>query len=313
MALSYSLVCAVFTAFAVKMAWHGRLATTPLDVLDPDFPFLVPGDVLPLPGGQSLSVTSELVRVLAAATLLMLMAGTLVWAGAGIGLLLRRTGGRRLALGLFGLTALLGLWNLAVGVVVVVMSDGDGLEAMARPLAAVTALLVLLPAAAGLPLLGRAARASFAGAGGRASRPLLVPGLTVHFALVAGLLAAAAVTPATFGQPRLLLGPWMVTGGVARLVTFGVAVAHGGAGWLCWSRRAGAYRLSLWLNVVLTTLVAWSALAAGEAALASLAAGLMPAAGVRLAFAVAAVLGGGLVATIRASRRQLTGVPLRTG
>ena len=305
-ALAFSAACAVLAVLLAGSWAAGRPAVTPLEAFHPEVPLLVPGEALPLPWGEALRVTPELVRAMAAVNLLLFAGGALLWAAAGAGLLRLRRWGRGLGLLLFSGTALIGVWNLFIGLVLTLLEGSSAAAAMALPLVAVLLFLVVVPGySAGLllrPAVARAFRESDPGSG----RPAVTTALAIHFALVTVVLAGAAVAPESFGEPRLLVGPWVVGGPAARLLTATLAGVHGVAGWACWRQRRSAYRLSLGLNAAFTMLAALSAATARQPALDLLGAGLLPASAVRGLLVAVAVLGASLVIMVRAARRPLT-------
>ena len=166
--------------------------------------------------------------------------------------------------------------------------------------------LFALPGAAAGVLLRPSVARVFRKPDAAKGRPALVIGLVIHFYLVAVLLAGASVAPPSFGEPRLLLGPWLISGLAARLVSAIMAAAHLGAGVTCWLGGRSAYAQALWLNIGITVLAAVSGLTAGRVALESLGAGLLPAGVVRALLGVATALGLGLIVTVRAARTGLS-------
>lgn len=312
-ALMFGAACAVVTTLLAGRLLAGRPATSPLELLQPETPLLVPGRALPLPWGESLPVTAELVTAVAATQLILFSGATVLWLAAGTGLLRMRRWGRHLALVLFIGTGALGLWNLFIGMLLVVFEGRVALAVMAGPLAVILVLLVALPGILATLLLQPAVARAFHEADSSPARPVLITGLVLHYGLVAVLLAAAAAAPASLGEPRLLLGPWLISGLAARWGTAAVALLHGVAARACWQQRRSAYVLSLGLNGGLTLLALWSVFTARSQVLDLLGAGLLPAATVRGLLVVATLVGGSVVATVWAGRRTLTavGVPSR--
>ena len=305
-ALTFGAACAVISVLLAGRLLAGRPATSPLELLQPETPLLVPGRALPNPWGEPLPVTAELVTAVAATQLVLFGGAAVLWLAAGTGLLRMRRWGRHLALVLFIGTVALGLWNLFIGMVLVVLEGRAAMAVMAGLLAVILVFLVALPGTSAVLLLLPGVARAFREADSSPARPVLITGLVLHYGFVAMLLAAAAAAPASFGEPRLLLGPWLISGVAARLGTAAVALLHGVAARVCWQRRQSAYALSLGLNGALTVLALLSALTARQQALELLGAGLLPAAMVRSLLVVATIVGVSLLATVWAGRRTLT-------
>ncbi|MFQ5669138.1 MAG: hypothetical protein ACE5HD_01310 [Acidobacteriota bacterium] len=307
LALGYALVCLlVFSLLALSWV-RGRPLTTPLQIRDPDLTLLAAGEeVHLLPGGATLLVSRELVRAVAGLNLALFGSAALLWGLAGWSLLGKKAWGRILGFTLFVATTLVGLFNLALGVGFLLA--GGGLPALSlawRPLVWIGVTLVLLPAAAAAALLGKDVRGRFRSSGPELSGSFsfLMAGLTLHFLMVGLILLGAVLAwPESLGQV-VLVGPWFLNGWPARLVSGLVGAGHLVAGCGFLGRKAAAYHLALWMNALLASLMAVSALTGPAAALTDMGGGLLPSQ-IRFLLWAVAVLTAGMVLGVRATRRQ---------
>jgi hypothetical protein len=72
------------------------------------------------------------------------------------------------------------------------------------------------------------------------------------------VLLPGVLVPARFWPAEILLGPWLLIGIPARLVSLLLAAVHAACAWGWWSARPWVVSLSLWLNGGLVISV-WSA------------------------------------------------------
>jgi len=307
-ALAYGLGAGLLTVLMVANWLQGRPITTPVQLLEPDLPILVPGESLALaPGGPSLEVTPALVRIVAAGNIGVFAGACLLWLVTAAGLWQARRRARPLGLILFSALAVVGLFNLLVELVLVIMAGNlealGGAAVVLATFAATLAGLILIPLLPVVLLARPAAAAAFAGGG--PGRPALVLSLVLHFALVALLLLPAALAPATLAPPWVLLGPWPLAGVPARLVLLVAAALHALCGWGWWQGRPWVPTVSFWLNLFLVTAAAGSAALADAPALAALGGGILTPPLARAALVAVAILGGSLLPVVRRAARHL--------
>ncbi|TDI31458.1 MAG: hypothetical protein E2P03_07970 [Acidobacteria bacterium] len=307
-ALAYGLAAGLLAALMLGSWSRGLPITTPVQLLEPGLPFLVPGESLAgFPGGPDLPVTEGMVRTVAAANIGVFGGGSLLWLAAAAGLWRGRRAARFLGLALFGALTAIGLFNLLAEIVLVALvgslAAAGGVPVVAATIAATLAVLVLVPMLALLTLARRSSAAAFSGDG--PGRPPLVLSLVIHFVLVAVILVPSAMTPAELVPPWILLGPWSLAGAPARLVLLALAVLHGTCGWGWWSLRPWSARLSFWLNLFMVASAVGSAALADTAALTTLGAGILTPALARAALLMVAALGVTLLLAVRRAAGEL--------
>ncbi len=307
-ALAYGLGAGLLAVLMLASWLRGMPITTPVQLLEPGLPFLVPGEALPgFPGGPALPVTAGLVRAVAACNIGVFGGGSLLWLLAAAGLWRRRRAARVLALVLFGALTAVGLFNLLAEIVLVALlgslAAAGGAPTVVVTVAGTLAGLVLLPLLALFTLARPSIAAAFAGEG--PGRPPLVLSLVIHFVLVAVILSATSLAPASLIPPWILLGPWPLAGVPARLVLLVLAVLHGICGWGWWYGRPWSARWSFRLNIFMVVSAVGSAFLADAAALTALSAGVLTPAAARGILLVAALLGVVLLLTVRRAARYL--------
>lgn len=312
LALLHGVLALGVAVLMMASGLRGLPITTPVQLLEPETPFLQPGVPLDLmPGAPSLPVTEELVRAVAAGNIGLFAGSGLLWLLAAAGLWGRRRSAWILALVLFTGLALVSLLNLAVEAMVLVLA-GDMIRATGGMVTAVV-MMAAFAALAGASLAAVAILALPAGAaafrGTVAPRRPAVVSLIFHFSLVAVLLLPGVLAPASLWPAWILVGPWPLAGLAARLVTLLLAGSHAACAWGWWHARRWTVPLSLWLNVVLVLLAWSSALWADDGSMEMLGAGLLPAQALRAVLVVAGVLGCSLLLAIRLAGRQLPRAP----
>ena len=291
---------------------RGQLITTPVQLLEPELPFLQAGVPLELvPGAAQLPVTEKLIRAVAAGNIALFSGAGVLWLLAAAGLWSRRRSGRILALVLFATTAVMGLFNLGVEALLLLLA-GDMVRAaggvgMAVAMLVVFSLLTGVNFTAVVILARPAAAATFEG--GAPLRPLAVSSLAFHFALVTVLLLPGVLAPSSLWPVEILLGPWLVAGLPARLVTLMLAAGHAAAAWGWWSARRWTVPLSFWLNVALVISMWSSAAWADAGSMTLLGAGTLPPGALRVILVVAGGLGCSLLLAIRLGGRHLRSGP----
>jgi hypothetical protein len=316
LAAVYALASLLLGGF---MAWswlRGRPITSPLQIIDPALTFLVPGEEIEAPfGGSSLAVTDGIVRAVASLYLVFFLIAGAAWGLTAAGLRAGKAWARVTAIVLFLATALTGLSNLSVEIALVALLGADagvgGRSGVVASILFTLVVLLLLPGAGAAALLRPAVAPSFrrgpAGAVARHS-PLAVS-LTVHFFLVGALLVVAVLLPDVGASHRILVGPWLLAGSPARLVSAALAAGHLAAGIGFARLRRWGYELGLWMNMALTALAMLSATLSTDPALASLTGGLLPAAATRWTIVALCVLSAGLVFSVRLTRARFTSAP----
>jgi len=307
-ALAYGLGAGLLAVLMLASWLRGMPITTPVQLLEPGLPFLVPGESLAgLPGGPDLQITESLVRAVAAGNIGVFGGGSLLWLLTAAGLWAGRRTARLLALFLFGALTAVGLFNLLAEIVLVALSGSlaaaGGAPAVVATVAGTLAGLVLLPLLALLTLARQSSAAAFSGDG--PGRPPLVLSLVIHFVLVAVILQATSLAPADLVPPWVLLGPWPLAGAPARLALMVLALLHGVCGWGWWHVCPWSATLSFWLNSFLVAAAVGSAFLADEAALTTLGAGILTPSLARVSLLTAAMLGVVLLLTVRRAARYL--------
>ena len=308
LALVHGMLALVVALLMLVSGLRGQPITTPVQLLEPELPFLQAGVPLDLiPGAPPLPVTENLIRAVAAGNIAMFSGAGVLWLLAAAGLWGRRRSGRILALVLFVATALIGVFNLGVETLLLVLAGemvrAAGGMGMAVAMLAVFSMLTGVNLTAVVLLARPAGAAAFQG--GAPPRPLAVSSLAFHFALVTILLLPGVLAPSSLWPVEILVGPWLVAGLPARLVTLMLAAGHGACAWGWWSARRWAAPLSLWLNVALVISMWSSAAWADDGAMAVLGAGILPPGALRVILMVAGGLGCLLLLAIHLGGRHL--------
>lgn len=312
LALLHGMLALLVGALMLSSGLRGRPITTPVQLLEPELPFLQAGVPLDLiPGTPPLPVTENLIQAVAAGNIALFSGAGVLWLLAAAGLWGRRRSGRILALVLFSATALIGFFNLGVEALLLVLA-GDMVRAaggvgMAVAMLAVFSMLTGVNLAAVVILARPAGAAAFQR--GAPPRPLAVTSLAFHFALVTILLLPGVLVPASLWPAEILVGPWLVAGLPARLVTLLLAGGHAVCAWGWWSGRRWVAPLSLWFNVVLVISMWSSAAWADAGSLAVLGAGILPPGALRVILMVAGGLGCSLLLAIHLGARHLRAGP----
>ncbi|MCZ6600670.1 MAG: hypothetical protein O7A07_07490 [Acidobacteria bacterium] len=307
-ALAYGLGAGLLAVLMLASWLRGMPITTPAQLLEPELPFLVPGETLAwLPGGSNLQVTHGLIRAVAAGNIGVFGGGSLLWLVTAAGLWNGRQAARYLGLVLFGALTAVGLLNLLIEIVLVALAGSlaalGGVPTVVATVAGTLTGLILMPLLALLILARRSMAAALSGGG--PGRPPLVLSLVLHFALVAVILLSTSLAPADLVPPWILLGPWPLAGAPARLTLLVLAVLHGICGWGWWYRRPWSAWLSYWLNIFVVAAALGSASLADTAALTTLGAGILTPPLARATLLLAAALGATLLLAVRRATRYL--------
>jgi len=222
-------VGAIGVALAALLArrWlTGEPAVSVVELWEPGLVLFAPGDEMTSPlGGPPLVVTDAIIRALAAGQIGLFGAFGLLGLGAGLALLTRRAGGRVAATVLFSALLLFGLVNL-MALAAAALALGGSATAL-LPLAAVVGVGLVLWPGFSLWSVRRVGRHLALSASSRDRAWSWV--LVAHFGLLAILLG---LTSSPGPESGLLLGPWLLTGGVALVVGLTLAGAHALAGLL---------------------------------------------------------------------------------